>query len=167
MDASWYYEKKKTFIPSEVPEWPTGIFLALWVSRLVIGNNDLPVTSCWVVDWAHEPPSMWQVGSHGGDGQRVLVGAGRVGELDGDGFGRPLRDGTVELFDGALRLLALVEADEAYPFGQSWKWGEQQEGPSVPADPRSLRVAIPTCCCQRTHTYQSTSILKYYSYMKT
>ncbi len=58
-----------------------------------------------------------QVGRQRGDGLGVV--AGIVGELDSDGLAGALWDGAVQLLDGALRLHALVEADEAHALGQA------------------------------------------------
>lgn len=44
-----------------------------------------------------------------------------VGELDGDGLRCPFRNGVVKMFNGSLCLDALVEADEAHAFGETWK----------------------------------------------
>lgn len=49
-----------------------------------------------------------------------VVVARIIGELDGDGFSRALRNGPVELLDGALRLHALVEANKSDSFGKTY-----------------------------------------------
>ena len=51
--------------------------------------------------------------------QCLVVVAGVVGELDGDGLSGALGDGAVELLDGALGLDPLVEPDEADALGQA------------------------------------------------
>ena len=45
------------------------------------------------------------------------VAAGVVGELDRDGFTRPLWNGSVQLLDRAFSLLPLVKPDEPDTFG--------------------------------------------------
>lgn len=50
----------------------------------------------------------------------VQVAARIVGELDGDRLAGALGRGAVQRLDGALRLGALVEPNEADAFGQPW-----------------------------------------------
>ena len=64
-------------------------------------------------------------GRHAG---QVFVGAGRVGELHRDRLHGALGDFVVELLDGLLRLAPLVEADEAYAFGQAWQHSSGMDG---------------------------------------
>lgn len=49
----------------------------------------------------------------------LVVVARVVGELDGDGLGRALRDRAVQLLDRPLCLDALVEPDEAHSLRQT------------------------------------------------
>ena len=56
--------------------------------------------------------------------------AGIVGEFDRNGLSGSLRNGSVQLVDGALRLAAGVEADESYSLRQSsfiWRWNRENQ----------------------------------------
>lgn len=72
-----------------------------------------------VVNGARKPSLRGEVGSQGRDSLGVV--AWIVGELDGDGLRCPLRNSVVQMLDGPLSLDALVEADEANAFGETWK----------------------------------------------
>lgn len=57
----------------------------------------------------------------GGQRWERLAVARIVGKLDGDRLRVVLGDGAVQLLDGALRLDALVKADEANALGQTYE----------------------------------------------
>ena len=59
-----------------------------------------------------------QVCRQGRDG--LCIVAGVVGELDRDGLGGSLWDGSIELLYGSLRLNSLVKTDEADSFRKAW-----------------------------------------------
>lgn len=72
-----------------------------------------------VVNGARKPSLWGEVSCQWRYGLGVVAWV--VGELDGDGLRRPFRDGVVQMFNGSLCLDALVEADEAHAFGETWK----------------------------------------------
>lgn len=70
------------------------------------------------------PVAARQGGEVGGQGgYSLVVVGGVVGELDGDGLRGAVGDRAVQLLDGALRLDALVEPDEAHALRQAWGRG--------------------------------------------
>lgn len=81
-------------------------------------QNRSPESSRRVVHRTGEPSRRLrsQVGRQ--RGHRLGV-ARIVGELDRDRLGGPLRNGTVQLLDGLLRLGALVKPDEADALGKT------------------------------------------------
>lgn len=75
----------------------------------------------------------------------LVVVARVVGELDGDGLGRALRDRAVQLLDGALGLDALVESDEAHSLRQTCNAQIQFVHPvPIVRDPQSYGTKIPS-----------------------
>lgn len=65
----------------------------------------------------------------------LVVVARVVGELDGDRLGGALRDRAVQLLDGALRLDALVESDEAHSLRQTCNAQIQYVHPVASSNP--------------------------------
>ena len=59
-----------------------------------------------------------QVGCQGRNGFCIVTGI--VGEFHRDGLRGSLRDRSIELLDGSLRLYSLVEPNEANSLGEAW-----------------------------------------------
>lgn len=79
-----------------------------------------------------------EVGGQRGD--CLVVVGGVVGELDGDGLRGAVGDRAVQLLDGALRLDALVEPDEAHALRQAWGRGAGGQSHSKPLNTRGFRT---------------------------